>query len=414
MLELDEDILNEHPGYDKVPRGRGRMKDVESIVPGRQRILIQYKNGDKEQVEILEDQERGQYIEMEDGDKKYYIAATKEDVARKWRESNTSNTIFCTRVAFRHLTLKDVIDFQESVFLDTVDFVGDIVFEKFVDFSSAIFYRRFRVADWAKFQEGVDFRKAEFREEVSFSEVSSRNVKFDSAEFLKGVDFVSVNVANLASFSNARFRDNASFKSVKCKRMLFESARAENLILRDVEVSESLNLRNSIIDYLDCSGIKVSDAQNRETFRILKNAAIQQNDRISALDFHKKEYKKYAEEIANEEGLWRDKFILWFGYYASEHGTNWALPLFWIVAIILLFESHFLWTSLHNFIAEKAVTGADILHLLSEAVSNLNITDTFEGDPEDGTIFFKVIRTTLISALIYEAIKSFRKFSRRL
>ena len=117
-----------------------------------------------------------------------------------------------------------------------------------------------------------------------------------------------------------------------------------------------------------------------------------------------------------EKGRWGERFILWFENIASEYGTNWIRPILWIVAIIFLLEVE-VYHFLHGLII-KTITvdnfGAELNQILFDALSNLNIFNTFEKNQSGIDLLFNIIKGILISTLLYETIKSFRKYSRKL
>ena len=99
---------------------------------------------------------------------------------------------------------------------------------------------------------------------------------FARANFNCDVYFYGVNFSELVNFTFGVFN----------KRFILSCVKLENLSLKGV-----------VINSIDCIDIEIINAANRETFLVLKNAAIKQNDSIKALEFHTKEYNKYLEEL---------------------------------------------------------------------------------------------------------------------
>jgi len=147
----------------------------------------------------------------------------------------------------------------------------------------------------------------------------------------------------------------------------------------------------------------------------LKELATKKNDHIKALEFYKYEMLSHIEELKNNRGSWSDILIIWFENIVSEFGTNPFRPLLFI----LIFNFIFLY-SLYQFNGidvfkevERFLTHltyiinpTTTLQKVFAAKSSLDINGFFE--------FANFIKNIFVSIFIYESIKSFRKYSRKL
>lgn|GEM_PF-4253381 len=138
---------------------------------------------------------------------------------------------------------------------------------------------------------------------------------------------------------------------------------------------------------------------------ILKNQALKNNDQITALDFYIKEMNTYKKEA---KGF--DKVILWFEFLASYFGTKAYLPMVWILFINALFVCWFAY--------KYSFEISDISTYFTYFTQSLNPTNTMRDIYGISNIGFwefgNLLKNILFGALIYETIKSFRKYSRKI
>ncbi len=167
-----------------------------------------------------------------------------------------------------------------------------------------------------------------------------------------------------------------------------ENANIKKLHLTDVEIKGSLN----------CDKIKLQKKENEEAFSILKEMNIKKYNSISALYLHKKEVEEYRCTLDWKKNF-IEKFILSFEKIASNYGTNPFLAMGWLLLIHLIDK---IIRILFSDSYAKLKTDFNIY--------NLNIIENYSSII--GLWF--LIKLVLSSVLIYEIIKSFRMFSRKL
>lgn len=138
---------------------------------------------------------------------------------------------------------------------------------------------------------------------------------------------------------------------------------------------------------------------------VLKNIAIQQNDTISALEFHKKEINKYAQELKGKKSFSNcvDRRILGIERCVSDYGTNPLKAIGWYCILIIAL-------SIAYYIETYIRLNAPCLNFFELL---LGILLPWKVGLEDFKCYH-VISLIAQPILIYKIIKSFRKFSRRL
>ncbi|MDG1153771.1 MAG: pentapeptide repeat-containing protein, partial [Alphaproteobacteria bacterium] len=239
-----------------------------------------------------------------------------------------------------------------------------------------------------------------FSGSVFLNEANFMFTKFEDVAFFKNCIFKEANF-NGAKFESDAYFDNCIFKKANFfdtkfeKKLSLANANIKKLHLTDVEIKGSLN----------CDKIKLQKKENEEAFSILKENCIKKYNSISALYLHKKEVEEYRCTLDWKKNF-IEKFILSFEKIASNYGTNpflamgWLLPLHYIDYVIRDYDKK-IYNDLEN-------GGFNIY--------NLNIMEIIfnPSNPSNLLGFWFLFKIILSSVLIYEIIKSFRMFSRKL
>lgn len=383
------------------------------------------------------------------------------------------------------------------------------------DFSGYIFIC---VANFigAKFTEKAYFSEAEFTKEACFSNaIFTKQAHFLGAIFTKEAYFYDAKFTKEAYFDDAQFNDSVYFMEAQFLRCTsFEFARINSFLIFDEINNEKneldfsnfkLDLTSTIARNITYSKHNITNVENRNTWLTLKQAAIKQNDNISALEFHKKEMLQYKEDLkksANknskvkessdiqtidnkfnndqDKDIAKDKkehfisktfkficsplcfiyllfkcffegskdrgarLILLFEEQASDFGTNAFKSISWILFITLIFEillylyidsynhtvliSKFNGINIYNYVEQFNTGSANIINSYLYSLNPLNhmkdillpyMTNSSPDLTSSNIIIsifgiFNFIKNILVGVLIYETIKSFRRFSRKL
>jgi hypothetical protein len=76
----------------------------------------------------------------------------------------------------------------------------------------------------------------------------------------------------------------------------------------------------------------------RDTYRQLKAAAINNYNHIESLDFYRNEMRLFWKEIRIKGGVpWRDRLLFFLNRWVSDFGQNWVMPLGWLLVINVLY-----------------------------------------------------------------------------
>ena len=199
---------------------------------------------------------------------------------------------FKSKVEIKYRTVKKLI-FNNS----NVGKVFDAFQSKFIEatFSKSIFN------DFAGFEE-VDFG-------VTGSEDDKENKKFLTT-------FEHVTFLDFSSFRGANFRSGLDFSKTNLK-----------------------DKPNFLGVYVNSKNTK------RETFRIIKNSFDDAGNNIEANKFFVEEMKAYRRELRNEGCSWFSRLILFLNRWISNFGSNYMLPIGWLIASIFLFSEIIDWHS---------------------------------------------------------------------
>ena len=290
------------------------------------------------------------------------------------------------------------IKFFNIIFMDPMTLVGDI--NRKINFSRVIFKERAFFGS-TTFKEGVHFLGTIFLKEAEFA----------LTHFLESANFIGSRFQSKASFVLSNFQKRTDFRNTIFNNEVdFSMARINTLLFNDTKGDFVLNLQAAQIESIDYSNTKFDKSNNRNTFLILKNLAMKQNDTVSALGFHRKEYDQYRKELRGEGGEWQNRFMLWFEKHVSNYGTDWVMPIILIVGLLALYTPADIYFS--------KVKDLSVLKYTSEIMSNINAFSIFSVNGSSGKeplhIILEFFKNLFLVVFLYEVIKSFRKFSRKI
>lgn len=358
-------------------------------------------NDDKTQLEIELSDGSKQSLSVENGsvyfnNETYYLINKQLQIDERIKTGDFFCCIFLIRVNFLEDTFTKEADFSKATFTQNANF-SEATFTQ-----QAYFYETTFIQD-------ANFSEATFAQQANFSEATfTLLADFSEATFTQQAYFSEAIFTQQAYFSEATFTKEAYFWGVIFKKeadfslTIFSETSVLNFIKAEVT---KLNLRLSTLKRIEYGEAKFS-ADNRETFLILKNIALKQNDHIRALEFHKQEYETHFKKLEWRKNF-SDKFVLGFEKFVSEFGTNVVLALVIFVllvtafyVLILAISGNYDNTTMAHFIKFLSPINYDIESMFSSV-------NWFNGLL---FIFYKVLQLVII----YEIIKSFRKFSRKL
>jgi len=326
-----------------------------------------------------------------------------------------SNSLFIDKVTLQDLTFNSKVDFYNSTFLSdvkicNVNFLGDTNFMHTIFKSDLYFHNVY-------FKRNLSFENCDF----------AANAWFADSEFIEEVNFNFSVFEKLANFQESKFNKSYFNYATFNGKVIFAYSEFKNTVnFKDVFFKDYLDLRyiiedkscvfdfsGSHIESLNYSETKFNKFANRETALFFKEHALKQNDQIRALEFYKKEMDSYCSDL-NEEKNWTDLTILKFEKWFSNYGTDPLIPIIYILLISFIF-SLFISYNIERF----DISFNNSLLLINPTLS---VSDIFEitlptFDIKKIPSYLEIInlfKNIFFAILIYETIKSFRKFSRKL
>ena len=377
-------------------------------------------------VEILENKSTLRFSYDDNSQKDYLINVDTQRRTIKIDNDNYSLIESSEQVRERMQNIEEYIDFEKCIFLINPNFRGDqftmdasfsySIFSNGASFDSAIFKKNVSFNS-AQFTQYASFCKAKFDKtkldkETSFNlAIFNKIVAFNDAEFSGEVEFLGTIFNDEVYFGVHTASDNKLSTDILhlpefSEKVDFTEAIFKNVLNFSGVKSIELDLKHTIIDRMEYNNTEFS-SDNRETFLTLKNVALKQNDQIKALEFHTQEYQTYLKVLrknkTNKNLL--DRFILTFEYCTSAFGTSAIRSIGSFVFIVILF-----YVSINGFNYD-ARTIVDFASPLSYDIDKIFRRSDDVSDVGRYLFFlYKILQV----ALIYEMIKSFRKFSRTL
>lgn len=346
---------------------------------------------------------------------------------------NLAFSIFSNEINFFNVTLEDNIDCRQCefkgifkafgvMFLKRVIFENS-TFEKEVYFGKEINDRNteksnmfgscsFETAFFenCNFFDKVYFKNNEFKQSFFKNSTFKDNVYFNNSHFYDSADFhecefektacfygVTFHNKAIPNFSQAIFKGNLNFVNVKCN---FEFEKLDERIKQEKEQDSKKTLDKFANDF-------------RDSFRIIKNALIKDNNLLDASNFHK--YELYCKEIELEQ-MWHKqgktakteadikrnthKFrdyidCLLLGFYRKlcEHHTDFLKVFNNLILLIVLYALFFKGISYLN--------NAKIENISEEFILS-KISNNFEFYFNLGLIIFIALGSILILCKIYK------------
>lgn len=175
----------------------------------------------------------------------------------------------------------------------------------------------------------------------------------------------------------------------------------ENRLAREIKSNETQLIK--LITECDKS---VVESQKTAYFRQIKTLSFSENNKKMASDFASLELNSM---LSGNEISWPDRFLLSISKVSSSHGTNWVMPLLWLLFIASIFSLLF----------SSSVCGSvvfvpkDILMLVNPAhrITDLSVVNALN---KDNLSFLSHAIDTLSrvgsSYFIYQAIRASRRY----
>ncbi|HED6833078.1 TPA: hypothetical protein R5151_001567 [Campylobacter coli] len=222
----------------------------------------------------------------------------------------------------------EIRDTTGSLRIKNKIFIHNCVFKKNLILFNVQFENITYIAH-CRFESNCYFDTNTFYDFSNFERNIYNYVTFEKSIFLKNVTFYNSKFNSL-NFSQVIFNDNSDFVNLKVN---FDFKKLKNII-------------NSQLDFKNSSHIIKVDCLEfandfRDSFRILKNILIKDNNLLDASNFHK--YELYCKEIELEnkkDKTFKDKIDKWQLFFyrkLCDHHTDLLLNAKWLLYIVALY-----------------------------------------------------------------------------
>jgi uncharacterized protein YjbI with pentapeptide repeats len=306
-----------------------------------------------------------------------------------------NNSTFFNNIDFNETIFENKALFQKCEFYGTTSF-HNTKFLKLADFYQATFHQ-LQIFYKTDFNKNVVFSRVNFMKNICFHYVSvESNLIFRHANFVKGLDLSLTIINGQINFFNAKLKKFESVSDPKDDKIGAEKY--------DEYISKGI----------------ITHKNKRETFRVIKNELISQNNVIDSLTYKSLEVSALEEELKNNKDseFW-DKVILFFSKYSNLFGESWSRALVFILVIGSFFYMFSL-LGIENYPYTWGVGNTwDALDFyLGNFFEFLNPTHKMDyiGKEYQLNAFFKLfnfVGRIFVSFGIYQLIVSFRKFSKK-
>jgi len=154
---------------------------------------------------------------------------------------------------------------------------------------------------------------------------------------------------------------------------------------------------------------------------ILKNQALQRNDKIIALNYRKNEMNSYKTELKSTKGNIEDKIVLRLNNLSNSHGLSWVKGLKFTFIVWAIFFTFYAWASydcVHNFKIEDIIFNYKIFYAnafkflwLPQGIEDFTktLTKQLKWYSSAILVFSFIMGKIAIAYGIYQTISAFRK-----
>ena len=296
--------------------------------------------------------------------------------------------------------------FKKRVNFDNFDYNGKLKFRhcffNIIKINNATFNDLFEIS-FSEIQSIAVFNKVDF----------NANCVFTKTKFFKNCVFIYCTFEKQGVFSRAKFMDSndkpTALDLSQCivnGQLTFFETQIENYTAIRIDSKDEKKF-----DELTKSGEHIPIQNKRETFRIIKNQLIEQNNLIDAEKYAKLEKQVFLEEknldaifeasmLKTLKILLSDYFVLKLNKYSNNFKTSWSVALLFVLTIGLL--SHSLLSISENY----------HFYEYTNIIKLFNLTD-FSLVEKDASSKFYVMHFFTKIAIgygIYQFIQAFRKF----
>ena len=345
--------------------------------------------------------------------------------------------------------IKDVLDsknlsefnFSHHIFLldEKSNVFSNRIFEVGINFESSIFASTFNCyrsifkggfsSCGAVFLAGINIVDTVFEKRMwAPDSIFKGSFTFYASSVLGGATFIRALFFNTVNFQGSKLQDefilagglflgethlNASFRNIDMQNLFFGTnfildihrakiSKISFFVDGNMEIPYHIfisSFKNKPSCFIGMLNLKEHNINNRGTANVLKNLALENRDQISALKFNSLEYNKHYKSLKWTKKDISDKFLL----LAEREVSNYGESIIKSVTIFILFNfSVFLYT--------KYVFYTEMLPLNFNSFTKILTPYNIENWTTVPHLIFIIIN----SFIVYEIVKSFRKFSKKI
>jgi hypothetical protein len=319
------------------------------------------------------------------------------------KDVNFSNTIFKSDVSFKNVCFKGNVNFQNAKFEGKVRFQGTQFMQE-ANFENT------------RFDDLADFYKAHFYQDQVFYKTDFwKTAVFSRSIFEKNVFFTYSLFDGLIIFRHAEFKSglDLSLANITGQINVFDII-LNNFI--SVPNPDSEEQYEDMVTY----GEHIPDKNKRETFRIIYDQLIKQNNKIDALKYHQLEMIAYSKELKVplkklrlRKIRYSDLVIQGLNFISNGYGKSFSLGIVFTIAVaLILFSVSTLFLNKYYTFGTGHTFDA-IRYFIEFMLPTHKIDFMNDFNPGGWFYIFDFLGRIFISYGIYQTVSAFRKYNKK-
>ncbi len=323
---------------------------------------------------------------------------------KHYRIVKFENCIFLKSVTFKNITFIQNFDFINCKFSDKLTLENVVVKGK-----SRFWKTQFSdiVINNVRFENLADFFKTTFTKKTIFYKTDFLGTTvFTATNFRENVLFTYTKISDVIIFARTKFERGLDLSQAiitgKIKNSNSDFGKFDNI--RDIEDDDYYRLSFEVDAVITLNN-------KRETFRVLKKAAFEDNNQFRYLEYSKLENEAYFAQLKHSWFKRFDNFFIFLlNKVSNNHNMSWSRGIIFTLIIGLLF----FYLSLIN--TESIKIGWDTSLFIPSLgkyflfLSPLHESKLFEQEiTTTTTIFFDSIGRIFVGYGFYQTVQAFRK-----
>lgn len=323
---------------------------------------------------------------------------------KHYRQISFTNCTFLKTVTFRNVSIYNNFDFHECKFLDTLTLENVIIKGK----------ARFWRSEFAslsinnlRFENLADFFKTQFFKKTIFYKTDFLGTTvFTASCFKENVLFTYSKIADAIIFSRTNFEKGLDLSQAIITGTIKNSNSDFGVFSNEKDLIDDDEYRKSFEEY----GI-ITLNNKRETFRILKKAALADSNQFKFLEYSKLENQTYFEQLKSAWYKRLDNYLIFLLNKASNnHNMSWSRGVLFTAIVGFIFY----YFSLINTIRIEFGWDSNLFYYYLGQyflfLSPVHEKDLFKNEiMTPATIIFDFLGRIFLSYGIYQTVQAFRK-----